>query len=86
MGVALIGAVAGLREDKMAWKGGDLVRLKSAGPVMTVQELTPPGVRCTWFDGCKLQHAIFAPETLVKGETPNVNFIIEGAPEAPKQE
>jgi uncharacterized protein YodC (DUF2158 family) len=33
---------------------GSLVRLKSGGPAMTVNEMTEPGVVCYWFDGGKL--------------------------------
>jgi uncharacterized protein YodC (DUF2158 family) len=29
---------------------GDVVQLKSGGPVMTVESVEPSGVICTWFD------------------------------------
>ena len=52
----------------MAGKGqfnvGDIVRLKSGGPDMTVEEeLTYQGIsyRCQWFAGKKLESGIFPP-------------------------
>jgi uncharacterized protein YodC (DUF2158 family) len=40
---------------------GDLVVLKSGGPVMTVYEISPSGtnVNCNWFVGGKLHHGNF---------------------------
>ncbi len=39
---------------------GDLVKLKSGGPKMTVQEVVDAGkVRCQWFAGAVLQSGLF---------------------------
>jgi uncharacterized protein YodC (DUF2158 family) len=47
------------------WKKGDLVQLKSGGPVMTVQEaLSRDSYRCQWFAGKKLETGIFPTESL----------------------
>ncbi len=35
---------------RYAFMKGDQVRLKSGGPVMVVDDLTPVGVCCIWFD------------------------------------
>lgn len=46
---------------------GDIVRLKSGGPVMTVQSLPDlPGrqYRCQWFAGKKLESGTFPPDSL----------------------
>lgn len=52
---------------------GDIVKLKSGGPEMTVQTLPdPPGkyYRCQWFAGKKLEAGNFPADSLemVKGE------------------
>ncbi len=62
----------------MSWEKGDLVRLKSGGPDMTVQEVSEErGVNCYWFDGKKLLNGSFTCEALVDGKTPMfaINFI-----------
>lgn len=50
-------------------KIGDVVRLKSGGPLMTVESLDDYyGVmkaRCTWFSNHELKDGVFPPETLV---------------------
>ncbi|WP_254513894.1 DUF2158 domain-containing protein [Anatilimnocola floriformis] len=33
------------------YQSGDLVRLKSGGPTMTVETVTPAGLLVSWFDG-----------------------------------
>jgi uncharacterized protein YodC (DUF2158 family) len=50
---------------------GDVVRLKSGGPSMTVKDkgdyspLGPnPGVRCTWFDGKNKKEDTFHEDTV----------------------
>lgn len=47
---------------------GDQVRLKSGGPVMTVESSGPGTVTCTWFyDGMPVRtREVFMPETLEK--------------------
>lgn len=45
---------------------GDLVRLKSGGPTMTVaQQSDVSGVKCQWFAGKKMESGWFPPESLV---------------------
>lgn len=46
---------------------GDIVKLKSGGPEMTVQSLPDaPGrsYRCQWFAGKKLEFGSFPPDSL----------------------
>jgi len=55
-------------------KKGDEVRLKSGGPIMTVQGIgdysfstgIEDGVQCIWFEGTKVQEKVFDRATLVK--------------------
>lgn len=47
------------------FKPGDLVQLKSGGPVMTIQHINSDGCFCRWFDAANLlQHATLPIETL----------------------
>jgi uncharacterized protein YodC (DUF2158 family) len=48
------------------WNKGDLVQLKSSGPVMTVQDELSTGddYRCQWFAGKKLESGVFPTESL----------------------
>lgn len=48
------------------FKPGDVVRLKSGGPKMTVAEIREGRVLCQWFTGDKREIAGFEPATLVK--------------------
>lgn len=56
---------------------GDVVQLKSGGPLMTVQRVAPTGTEssatCLWFsDAGKLENAVFSLATLAQekeGET-----------------
>jgi uncharacterized protein YodC (DUF2158 family) len=48
-----------------SFKVGDLVRLKSGGPTMTVDDTDKFGdIECVWFAGKKLERDRFAPGTL----------------------
>jgi uncharacterized protein YodC (DUF2158 family) len=60
-------------------KPGDLVVLKSGGPVMTVDTVNSDvfdddkvtGVLCAWFVGTKLERARFDPGALVMAPSPD---------------
>lgn len=46
---------------------GDLVQLKSEGPVMTVSNWSDNYcLRCVWFVGAELHEGLFSPPALVK--------------------
>ena len=47
-------------------KVGDVVKLKSGGPKMTVESTksNPAGVLCTWFDNAEKKSSFFQPEAL----------------------
>ncbi|MCV0440477.1 MAG: YodC family protein [Hydrogenophaga sp.] len=54
---------------KAAYKVGDVVKLKSGGPDMTVKRIIPSSTQsdsyeCQWFAGKGLQNGIFAQESL----------------------
>jgi uncharacterized protein YodC (DUF2158 family) len=55
------------------FKEGDVVQLKSGGPKMTVQKVTPQGLICVWFitekGQQKLERATF-PETSLQTPPP----------------
>ena len=54
----------------MPWKVGDVVKLKSGGPKMTVEResKTHPGYAvCQWFDGTKMEQGRFPHASLEKG-------------------
>ena len=48
------------------FKPGDIVKLKSGGPKMSVHDLVAVRNRvvCTWFAGSKAERAEFHPDTL----------------------
>jgi uncharacterized protein YodC (DUF2158 family) len=46
-------------------KPGDLVRLKSGGPVMTIRWVAEGDAYCEWFDGAKITGHRFALAALV---------------------
>jgi uncharacterized protein YodC (DUF2158 family) len=53
----------------MAWKTGDTVRLKSGGPLMTVEKVGRDAhqrdmVFTQWFDAAKVVTGYFPPESL----------------------
>lgn len=53
-------------------KVGDVVRLKSGGPKMTVEEVRPTSVVCIWFtgDGAEnFRREYFSERTLEKEES-----------------
>ena len=60
--------MANRKETNMdQWKVGDVVRLKSGGPVMTVHRVTSEGTcECTWFVNDEPKYETFVPETLRK--------------------
>ena len=49
----------------MDFKDGAVVRLKSGGPLLTVESTRPDRmVSVEWFDGADLQRAAFRPECI----------------------
>ena len=67
----------------MNFKAGDVVRLKSGGPDMTVASIATEDdfhcskgdVSCQWFDDKRtLQHAVFKPESLIDIKEANANI------------
>ena len=54
--------------EETKWKPGDVVRVKSGGPLMTVGSINKAGkVICEWFDRTgKPQRALLSPGTLVE--------------------
>jgi uncharacterized protein YodC (DUF2158 family) len=52
----------------MEFKPGDIVRLKSGGPAMTVESMGDDGINCVWFDGKRRQAKRFVPQTLTTAE------------------
>jgi uncharacterized protein YodC (DUF2158 family) len=57
--------------DESPWKPGDLVKVKSGGPVMTVSDEDEIGrVICEWFDGKVPVSRSFAAAALKKYEPP----------------
>jgi uncharacterized protein YodC (DUF2158 family) len=65
-----------------ALKPGDLVVLKSGGPVMTVDTVNTDvfdddkitGILCAWFVGNKLERARFDPGALVPASSPDAQI------------
>lgn len=62
----------------MTWKPGDVVKLKSGSPTMTVQSVgdytslgLTPGVLCVWFDATGKKEDVFAPEMLTLYVSPS---------------
>ena len=45
-------------------KSGDVVRLKSGGPSMTVSIATDDKIECSWFFDGNIHHSTFTPDTL----------------------
>jgi uncharacterized protein YodC (DUF2158 family) len=75
--------------DADEFKPGDLVRVKSGGPLMTVEQvgitamLQEPAVWCVWFEkvGNKQvpQKETFSPNVLEKAEKPRASFSVTRA-------
>jgi uncharacterized protein YodC (DUF2158 family) len=60
--------------NKKKYKTGDIVRLKSGGPSMTVEEITgmlQDHLECHWFAGDKLNFGIFHLDAVEPDEEPN---------------
>jgi uncharacterized protein YodC (DUF2158 family) len=61
----------------MAFNPGDTVRVRSGGPIMTVERLGVVGgedaVWCVWFEKTKQERGYFAPVAL-EACTPSVGF------------
>ena len=58
-------AIIVLRGNAMAFTPGDNVRLKSGGPLMTIQKMGVEFANCTWFDeDNEVQTESFRPEAL----------------------
>lgn len=68
--------------SEKTFKPGDVVRLKSGGPNMTVSFEEDDSVACQWFSGAKLdklEHARFAPATLEPAPTsPGPRTLVRG--------
>lgn len=54
----------------MNWKTGDTVKLKSGGPVMTVDGAAGERVTCYWFADKQPQNAQFKPAMLEAAQPP----------------
>jgi uncharacterized protein YodC (DUF2158 family) len=55
---------------KKRFHRGDIVRLKSGGPQMTVREEKKGALVCDWFESDKLRRESFYAEQLSEGATP----------------
>jgi uncharacterized protein YodC (DUF2158 family) len=49
---------------------GEVVKLKSGGHEMTVQEITEDGAKCVWSDGKRVRSESFHPTLLIAREAP----------------
>ena len=54
---------------KKRFQRGDIVRLKSGGPQMTVREEKKGALVCDWFEGDKLRREAFYAEQLSEAAT-----------------
>jgi uncharacterized protein YodC (DUF2158 family) len=65
-----LSTTGGKMSDPTKFAIGDIVRLKSGGPEMTVKSLPDPidwpqnYYRCQWFAGKKLESGTFPPDSL----------------------
>jgi len=54
-----------MAEEKQKFKTGDLVQLKSGGPIMTVQTYASGDyLNCQWFSGTKLADGTFKEDSI----------------------
>ena len=71
----------------MDFKPGDIVRLKSGGPSMTVDEVEKKGnvtsIFCFWFDGAQLEDGEFAPASLALATPEQPTPTLAAAPAEP---
>ncbi|MDA2937027.1 DUF2158 domain-containing protein [Acidobacteria bacterium AH-259-A15] len=58
--------------SKQKFKSGDIVKLKSGGPNMTVDSYVASHIRCSWFAGNKLQMGSFEEDSLERVEEENI--------------
>ncbi len=60
------------QNDDRKYKTGNLVKLKSGGPVMTIKGIYMGNYRCQWFAGKKLTQGDFPEDSLnLSEDTPN---------------
>jgi uncharacterized protein YodC (DUF2158 family) len=55
----------------MIFRVGELVKLKSDGPKMTVEHIGGDMVTCVWFDGSKLSRSTFSEVLLEDAGKPD---------------
>ncbi|QIB34608.1 YodC family protein [Ancylobacter pratisalsi] len=70
----------------MSFEPGDVVRLKSGGPAMTVEQVDilaatgKEAVWCTWFEKVgnrqMVQRDTFAPAMLIKSSEPGIGILV----------
>lgn len=65
-----------MAESAIEFKPGDVVRLKSHGPTMTVASVTGPAVRCDWFWGGKIESREFRDAQLERYTDPPAEQVI----------
>ncbi len=53
----------------MKFKAGNIARLKSGGPNVTVESVTSDGVWCLWFEGKRRNSKLFPISTLERLRT-----------------
>ena len=55
---------------------GDVVRLKSGGQTMTIEEIgDDDNISCVWFQGTEVKRAPFVSATLKEAGTPGISSI-----------
>jgi len=68
---------------EQTFNAGDTVRLKSGGPLMTVESAFETygamQVHCTWFVGTKLERGSFVPGALQASQTAGVSVSVARA-------